>query len=88
MSFNMSKIYYIIDIIGQFLAPNRKAIEEPKEVLTFNLCQLLNFFQYGVRKLKMEKANLSLNLMRLKRRAREDSKCGNRSWFVKKADRR
>ena len=33
-----------MDIIGQFEASNTKATEEPKEVLTFNLCRLLIFF--------------------------------------------
>ena len=33
----MNKIHWIIDIISLFEAPN--TIEEPKEVLTFNLCQ-------------------------------------------------
>ena len=33
-----------MDIIGQFEALNTKAIEEPKEVLTLNVCQLLIFF--------------------------------------------
>ena len=52
MSLNMNKIHWIIDIIGLFEAPNRRTIEEPKEVLTFNLCQLLIFFsQQSVRKL-------------------------------------
>ena len=32
----MSKIYQIINIIGQFEAPNRRNIEEPKVILTFN----------------------------------------------------
>ena len=31
----MSKIHSIIDIVGQFVATNRRAIEDPKEVLTF-----------------------------------------------------
>ena len=30
-----------MDIIGQFEASNTKAIEEPKEVLTLNLCRFL-----------------------------------------------
>ena len=34
----------IIDIIDQFVAPNRRVIEEPKDVLAFNLCHLLIFF--------------------------------------------
>ena len=29
-------------MIGQFVVPNRRAIEEPKEVLTFNLCQFFD----------------------------------------------
>ena len=43
MSYNMSN-YYIIDIISRFIAPNRGAFEEPKEVMTFNLCQILIVF--------------------------------------------
>ena len=35
ISFNMRKIHSIIDIIVQFVATNRRAIEDPKEVLTF-----------------------------------------------------
>ena len=42
MTLNMSKVHQIIDIIGQFLTPNGGAIEEPKEVLTFYLCELMN----------------------------------------------
>ena len=38
ISFNLKNIYNIIDI-GQFVAPNRKAIEEAK----LNVCQLLIF---------------------------------------------
>ena len=30
---------YITDIIGQFVALNRRAIKEPKEVFTLYLCQ-------------------------------------------------
>ena len=45
-------LYYLIganfnyfDTFGQFIAPNRRTIEEPKEVLTFNLCQtIIHFF--------------------------------------------
>ena len=33
-----------MDIIGQIEASNTKAIEEPKEVLTLNVCRLLIFF--------------------------------------------
>lgn len=33
-----------IDIIHQFVAPNKKVIEDPKVMLTFNLCKLLIFF--------------------------------------------
>ena len=29
-------------MIGQYVVPNRRAIEEPKEVLTFNLCQFFD----------------------------------------------
>lgn len=49
----MSKIHYIIDIIGQFLSTNRIAFEETKEVLIFNLRQSFIFFQSSahVRKL-------------------------------------
>lgn len=39
----MCKIHKIIDIIGQFVAQNRRPIEEPKEVLIYSLCQLLMF---------------------------------------------
>ena len=46
ISFNMSKIYLIIDIIGHFITP--RAIDESKEVLTFNLCQ---FNRVYIRKL-------------------------------------
>ena len=35
LSFHLSKL---------FVAPNRTAIEETKEVLTYNLCQLMIFF--------------------------------------------
>ena len=35
--FNMSKIYQIIDITGQYETPNRRGNEEPTEVLIFNL---------------------------------------------------
>lgn len=38
----MSKIIKIIDIIEQFVIPKQRTIEELKEVLSFNLCQLLN----------------------------------------------
>ena len=38
MSFNLKNIYNIIDI-GQFVASNRRAIEEAKEVFAFNVCQ-------------------------------------------------
>ena len=48
MSLNMNKIHWIIDIISLFEAPNRRTVEEPKEVLTFNLCQLLIFFRNRV----------------------------------------
>ena len=34
----------MIDIIGQFVAPTWKNIAQSKEVLTFNLCQLLFVF--------------------------------------------
>ena len=44
LSFNISKIHCIIDIIGQILAPNRRFIEELKKVLTFSMCQLLIIF--------------------------------------------
>lgn len=44
MSFNMGKIHWIIDIISQFVTPNRRAIEKPKKVLTLNLCHLLILF--------------------------------------------
>ena len=46
MSFRMSKI----NSIGLFIAPYGRAIEEPKAVLTFNLCQLLIFFLIGCAK--------------------------------------
>lgn len=39
----MNKIHKTININGQFVAPNRKSVEEPKDVRTFNLCKLLNF---------------------------------------------
>ena len=42
--YNMIRIFQIIDIISQFLLLNRRAFEETKEVLTFNLHQLF-FFQ-------------------------------------------
>ena len=46
LSFNMSIIHYIIDIISQFVAPNKRNIEEPKELLTFKLflCPLHEMF--------------------------------------------
>ena len=47
MSFNMSKIHKIIDIIGQFVAPNRRAIEDRSK---FYLGQLLIFFSNRVYK--------------------------------------
>ena len=40
---HLVRFIYIIDINGQFKAPNRKATEEAKEVLTFNLCQFFYF---------------------------------------------
>ena len=45
--FTSLKIYYDVlscNMSKLFVAPNRKAIEEPKEVLTYNLCQLMIFF--------------------------------------------
>lgn len=33
----------ILLIIEQFVEPNRRAIEEPKEMITFNLCK--SFFK-------------------------------------------
>lgn len=45
----MSKIHYIIDIIGQFLSTNRIAFEETEEVLIFNLRQSFIFFFNRVR---------------------------------------
>ena len=44
MSFDMSKIYQIIDNIGQFVASNRGVIEEPIELVTFNV-SIFDFFQ-------------------------------------------
>ena len=38
------KIHYRNDFIGQFDVPNRRAFEELKEALTFNLWQLLIYF--------------------------------------------
>ena len=38
MPFEMSNIHQIIDIIGHIVKPNRRAIEGPKEEMTFNLC--------------------------------------------------
>ena len=38
MLFSMSKIHWIIDNIDQFVAQNRRTMEEPKEVLTLNVC--------------------------------------------------
>ena len=43
MTSNMSKIHLIVVIFHQFIAPKGRANEEPKEVLTFNRCQLLIF---------------------------------------------
>ena len=42
----MSKIRFLFnkDIIGQFKAPNITAIEEPKEVLTFNRSKYIYWF--------------------------------------------
>ena len=40
MSFNTGKIHWIIDIISQFVTPNRRAIEKPKKVLTLDLCHV------------------------------------------------
>ena len=37
ISYNMNKIHWFMDIIGQFVALNRRAIEEPTEALTFYL---------------------------------------------------
>ena len=42
----MNKLHSIIDIIGQFVAQK----EEPKEVMTFDLCQLLISLQQTGRK--------------------------------------
>ena len=39
----MNKIHYFIDIIGQSVAPNRRVVEKPKEVLTIDLCLLIFF---------------------------------------------
>ena len=39
----MSKIHKVNEINSQFVAPNRKGIEVPKELLTSNLCLLLIF---------------------------------------------
>ena len=36
----MCKIHKIIDIIGQFVALNRRPIEEPKEIL---ICVCVNY---------------------------------------------
>lgn len=47
MTFDMSKIHSIIVIIDQHVAPNRRAMEEPEDVLTFNLYQSI-FFQQSV----------------------------------------
>ena len=44
MSFNIRKSYQIIDIIGRIEEPNRRAIKELEEVLTFNRCKLFIFF--------------------------------------------
>ena len=44
MSFNVSKIHWINDNIDQFVAQNRRTMEEPKEVLTFKQCQLVFVF--------------------------------------------
>ena len=37
-------LYQIIGIIGQFVAPNERAIKTLEEVLAYNLLQLLNLF--------------------------------------------
>ena len=40
----MSKIIKIIVIIDQFVIPNKRTIEERKEMFTCNMCQLQIFF--------------------------------------------
>ena len=50
MSFKMSKIHQIIDIIGQFVAPNRRTIQEKKQVLPLT-CIMHCFFQKSVQDL-------------------------------------
>ena len=45
LSFHMSKIHQIIVFIILFLALIERTIEGPKDVLTFNLPQLLIFVQ-------------------------------------------
>lgn len=40
----MSKIYYIIVMIHQFVSPKRRSMGEAKEVLTFNLFWIMILF--------------------------------------------
>ena len=42
-----------VDVIGQFVAPNRRGLE-PKEVFIFNLCHLLTFFFNRVYAVRVE----------------------------------
>ena len=44
ISYEVTKKTFLNREISQFVAPNRRVIEEVMEVLTFHLCQLLIFF--------------------------------------------
>ena len=51
----------IIDIIGQFVVPNRGAIKETKEILTFTLCQFFDLFSSDCSKVEVSFVSVKHN---------------------------